>query len=106
MLDSSIGLSRRELPFVVGFIEDIVRQFYRNPDNIEIGLLLYSDSNMKYVLHLKKWSLRYVLFKLRYLKYQYRQGTRNYLGYALKRVVKVLLLMNLLLDNLIRVFKI
>ena len=90
MLDSSRGLSYDELPTVLAFIEDIVKRLYVNPHNIQIGLMHYSDlRTARYALVLKKRSLRHALIGIQKLRRRYRQGERNYLGYALKMVNQV-----------------
>ena len=90
MLDSSKGLANNELPAILQFIEDIVRRLYTNPHNIQIGLMYYSDlRTARFALVFKKRSLRHALIGIRKLRWRYRQGRKNYLGYALRMVRQV-----------------
>ncbi len=98
MLDSSRGLSYREVPTITTFISDIVRKLYANPDNIEIGLMHYSDiRTTRYALVLKKWSLRNALVRIQNLRY--RPGRKNFLGHALKTVRKVWTISGMVIFN-------
>ncbi|CAB4006278.1 Hypothetical predicted protein [Paramuricea clavata] len=88
MLDRSQNLTYSELPKVITFIKDIVKRLYTDPNNIEVGLMHYSDiRTARYPLMLRKWSLKVALDRIEYLRY--RSGRKNFLGYALKTVRKV-----------------
>ncbi|CAB4002110.1 Hypothetical predicted protein, partial [Paramuricea clavata] len=87
MLDRSQNLTYSELPKVITFIKDIVKRLYTDPNNIEVGLMHYSDiRTARYPLMLRKWSLKVALDRIEYLRY--RSGRKNFLGYALKTVRK------------------
>ena len=88
VLDSSRGLGYRELPTVINFIQEIVRRLYTKPNNIEIGLMHYSDlKTARFALQLKKRSLQDALDGINNIAY--RIGKKNFLGHALKTVRKV-----------------
>ena len=88
MLDSSRGLSYREVPTITTFVKDIVRKLYTNRDNIEVGFMHYSDiRTARYAMILRKWSLREAMIRIQNLRY--RPGRKNFLGHALKTVRKV-----------------